>query len=190
LSEQTRSDELDDLYDALSNSRRRAVLHYLKQRDEESAVDISELSRVLVAWEQNVTREQVAYDDRHSVHTSLRQFHLPKMEESNLVEINPQGTAVELTTLADGLDIYVEPVTENDAPWSTYFVGLSVVSGFLLSIASVGVWPLATLSGLQISVVVVVTFVISSLAFAYDQRRHRIGAGDHPPIPDEGRPDG
>lgn len=190
MSGKTESDELDDLYDALSNSRRRAVLHYLKQRDEERAVDISELSRVLVAWEQNVAREQVAYDDRHSVHTSLRQFHLPKMEDSNLVNINPQGTEVELTALADGLDIYVEPVAENKVPWSTYFVGLSVISGFFMSIASVGVGPLAALSGLRISIVVVVAFVISSLVFAYDQRRHRIGAGEHPPLPDTGRSDG
>jgi len=121
----TESDELDELFDVLSNSRRRAVLHYLKQHTGDCPIGISELSRVLAAWEQDIPKEQVAYDDRHSVHTSLQQFHLPKMADSGLVSYNEQETEVGLTPLADGLDVYVETVSAEPSV-SVHLLGADV----------------------------------------------------------------
>ncbi|MBX0286115.1 DUF7344 domain-containing protein [Haloarcula salinisoli] len=182
LADGTRSDDLDDLFDVLSNGRRRAVLHYLKQHRQDCPIEISELSRVLVAWEEGIPRDQVGYDERHSVHTSLRQFHLPKMASSGLVRYNDQETEVELTPIANELDVYVETVGADTTPWSKYFVTLSLTIGAALVATSLGVVPFTVLSGLQWSIVTVVAFIVSSLAFAYDQRQHRLGEGEKPPL--------
>mgnify|MGYP000291177524 CR=1 FL=1 len=182
----TESDELDELFDVLSNSRRRAVLHYLKQHTGDCPIGISELSRVLAAWEQDIPKEQVAYDDRHSVHTSLQQFHLPKMADSGLVSYNEQETEVGLTPLADGLDVYVETVSAEKTPWSTYFVCLSAAVTATVIATWLGITPFTLLSGIEWSVLAGVTFLVSSITFAYDQHNHRLGTGERPPLLTDG----
>lgn len=178
----TESDELDDLFDVLSNRRRRAVLHYLKQHADDCPVSINELSRVLAAWEQGIPKDQVAYDDRHSIHTSLQQFHIPKMVNSGLVDYNSQETRVDLTPFADGLDIYVETVSEEKTPWSTYFVCLSSAVTAVVAATWFGLSPFTMLSGLEWALIIGVAFVVSSLVFAYDQHNQRLGTGEKPPL--------
>ncbi|MFC6974924.1 hypothetical protein ACFQL1_09905 [Halomicroarcula sp. GCM10025709] len=126
--------------------------------------------------------EQVSYNDRHSIHTSLRQFHLPKMEEGGLVELNDQGTCVTLTEAANQMDIYVETVSEEEVPWSTYFLSLSAVLGIGIAAATLGVQPLALLPAQEWLVVESIAFAVSSLVFWSSQQEDLLGAGNAPPL--------
>lgn len=175
------AEEIDKLFDIMSNSRRREVLHYLKQGDRTS-VEISEISRQLAAWECGIEPEQVSYNDRHSIHTSLRQFHLPKMEEGGLVELNDQGTCVTLTDTAGQMDIYVETVSEDEVRWSTYFLSLSVVLGFAIAAATLGIRPLALLPVREWLILESIAFVVSSLVFWSSQQEDLLGSDGAPPL--------
>lgn len=169
------------MFDVLSNRRRRYALHYLKRRAD-NRVPLAELSTRVAAWEQGADPEELTYQDRKSAHTSLSQFHLPKMREAGLVEFDQADGVVRLTDRGADIDVYLETVGEEDLPWHRYFLLLSVLAAGTVAAAGVGVPLLTELPGLLVAGLVVAAFLASSLAFLYDSRyRMRVGAGEDPP---------
>ena len=84
--------DANDVIDILSNERRRLLWRYLRQECPEG--DLSDASRQIAAWENGTTVEEVDYDERKSVYTSLHQFHCPKMEEAGLIEFDKRESVV------------------------------------------------------------------------------------------------
>jgi hypothetical protein len=169
------------VFAVLSNRRRRYALHHLKQRPD-GAVPLGDLSRRVAAWELGVDPEDLTYEDRKSVHTSLSQFHVPKMCDAGLVEFDAEHGIVELTDAGADLDVYLETVRGHEIPWYRYFLLLSVLSGALVVASAVGVPLLASVPGLAVAGLVVAAFLCSSLAFLYDSRyRMRVGNEGPPP---------
>jgi hypothetical protein len=72
----------DEFYDTLSNLRRRKALEYLKAGDS----DLSEVSEVVSAVEHGKTRRELSSQERKKVLISMHQFHLPKMDDYDVVE--------------------------------------------------------------------------------------------------------
>ena len=168
------------MFDVLSNRRRRYALHHLKRQA--GPVSLAELSRQVAAWEQGVDPEGLVYEDRKSVHTSLSQFHLPRMVEAGLVEFDPDEGAVRLTEAGVDVEVYLETVAGRELPWHRYFLLLSVLSvGVVLGVA-VGVPGIADLPPLALAGVIATAFLCSSLAFIYDSEyRMRVGSGGFAP---------
>ena len=172
----------DDVYEALSNRRRRYALHHLKQLDTEGPVDLSDISTQVAAWETGTDPETLGYDDRKNVHTSLYQFHAPKMDELGLVNYDRNRGTVELTEHGEDVDIYLEAVTGRQIPWATYFLLLSslmttVALAAWFDVAAVGVLPD---SGWTLFVAI--TFLVSSSSFAYNNWNvMRVGTEGPPP---------
>jgi len=171
----------DELFDVLSNERRRHALHYLKQHEGEK-VDLSELSTQVTAWEEQVSPDEICYDDRKSVHTALTQFHVPKMCDAGVVDFQAQRNTVSLTDEGDDLTLYLETVEGSDIPWSAYFVLLSAFAGSVVVGVVAGVPGLGGFGATEAAVFVVALFLCSSLAFAYDSR-YRMRMGDEGPPP-------
>lgn len=179
----TVSNQIDDsdVFEVLSNQRRRYALHYLMQRPDES-VEMGELSTQVAAWEHGVDPQTVTYDQRKSVHTSLYQYHAPKLDETGLVEYDSRGGVVELTDSAADLDLYLEAVRGREIPWASYFVLLSMFATAVVGATWLGAPPFAGLSGYVSAGVVVAAFLVSSLVFAYDSRTAmRFGSAGPPP---------
>lgn len=166
----------DDLFDVLSNHRRRYALHSLKQRD--GAVAVGDLAEEIAAWENDVSIAELTAADRKRVYTALQQFHLPKMATTGIVAFDSSGI-VTLTDAADSLDVYLDVVTDDDIPWSRYYLGLSVVSLVVVT----GVWlaPFTLFPGLVWAVLVAAMFLLSALAHTYYNRRMRLGTDGTPP---------
>lgn len=170
-----------DVFDVLSNRRRRYALHHLKQRSDQRA-SLAELSRRVTAWEQETDPAELTYEDRRSAHTSLSQFHLPKMHEAGLVEFDPEERVVSLTDTGADVEVYLETVGGNELPWYRYFLLLSVLSAAVVVAAATGVPFLAGVSGMVLAELVAAAFLCSSLAFLYDSRyRMRLGREGRPP---------
>ncbi len=90
-----RERELDNVFSALSNHRRRYVLSDLVRHFH--PVPVHDLVARLAAWE----RGESTTDETHRlVHADLEENHLPAMAEAGLVEYSPTGALV-LTT--DGM---------------------------------------------------------------------------------------
>lgn len=173
----------NDVFDVLSNRRRRYALHHLKRHA--GAVSLAALSQQVAAWEQGVAPEGLVYEDRKSVHTSLSQFHLPRMAEAGLVEFDPDEGVVRLTEAGADVEVYLETVAGKELPWHRYFLLLSVLSVGVVLGTTVGVPGLAGVPPLALAGVIAAAFLCSSLAFLYDSEyRMRVGSGGFAPESD------
>lgn len=82
---------LDVILNSLGQPRRRFILYYLQ--DHEIAT-VEELSRQIVAHEQNVTPDVVADADRDRIASQLIHSHLPNLADATFIEYDPRSRTV------------------------------------------------------------------------------------------------
>ena len=172
--------DYDDRFDLLSNHRRRYALHYLKTNG--GSADLSDLAEQLAAWENDIKRENITYDQRKRVYTSLQQVHLPQMDDWGVITFDDREGTATLMEVAEELDIYFEVVAGRDIPWSAFYLLLVVVNAGILALGATGVGPLAAVPDIGWAVFVLTTFLVVSLAHLYVTRtKMRLGEPDRPP---------
>ncbi len=164
----------DEVFTVLSNQRRRWVIHYLKQQNERT-VQLRALVDALSAWEYERPVEELSWKKRKRIYTALRQSHLPKLDDANIITYDRSRGTVELTEGADEVQMYLEYVPANDIPWSQYYLGLVGVGVLLIGLSWSAVYPFAGLSGAALSALLVVMFGVSALVHHYHSRRSRLG---------------
>ena len=170
----------DDVFGLLSNHRRRFALHHLKQNGEHA--DLGELAERVAAWENGTAVEEVSSAERKRVYTSLQQFHLPKLDDKQVVEFDERAGEVELTEHADDLDVYLEVIESDDVPWSQYYLGLTAVNAILVAGAVVDLSPLTLVPDIGWAVFVLTTFALSAaLHTYYGLSEMRLGESGDPP---------
>ena len=165
----------DDVFDILSNPRRRCIIHYLKCHDDRR-VDLRELVEHVAAWENDTTVEQLGTDERKRVYTALRQSHLDRMADVGIIEYDSDRGHVELTEDAREVELYLERVPERDIPWSEYYLGLSGVGGALVAATWMGAFPFAELGGLALAAILITVFAVSAVVHTYRSAKNRIGS--------------
>jgi hypothetical protein len=170
----------DDCFELLSNHRRRFTLHYLRQAD--NGTELGELAEQVAAWENEIALEDISYDQRKRVYTSLQQVHLPRMDDMGVVEFDDREGRVTIGPAADELQIYMEVVGGREIPWSSFYLGLGAVNLVLIGLVAAGVPGFALLSGLEAAVFVVTTFLVAAAAHLYVTRTEmRLGSAGDPP---------
>lgn len=102
-----RAISLDELFDILSNSRRRHVVELLDEHG--GSAEFRELTDAVARRETGVP---VSYDERKRVYVSLRQSHLPRLADAGVVEYDPDRGTVRATPLFDTVVRPLEAVTE------------------------------------------------------------------------------
>lgn len=171
----------DELFEVLGNRRRQYVLASLKH-SENGEIDFSELVTRVAALENEVPLDHVESDDRKSVYVGLRQTHLPKMDDYNLVEYDRDRGTVEIDDAAEKAQMYLEYVPENDIPWAHHYLGLSTILGVITALTWQGVFPFGNLDGMAIAVISVAVFGASAVVHSVHTRRNRLdrtsGAGE------------
>lgn len=172
----------DELFEILSNRRRRHILHELMRS--EGALDIGTLSQEIAACEDGLEPHEVSSSDRKRVYTALHQSHLPKLDKAGVIDFDRDRGTIEPTPALDDVEIYMDIVRGRDLPWSDYYLSLTAIGGLLLVAVSFGIGPLAALSLQTWGVFIVVTFGVSAVAHRYYARRNRLGIADEPPIAD------
>jgi len=170
----------DETFDLLSNHRRRYTLHYLKSNGEHA--EIGQLSDYVAAWENDIPPNEVSYDQRKRVYTSLQQVHLPRMDKMGVVNFDDREGVIELTPAAQELDIYLEIVDKRDVPWSVLYLTLAAINGVVLTAAALGLPGLTAVPGLGWALFTVTTFVVVSVAHLYISRQEmKLGGTEKPP---------
>jgi hypothetical protein len=167
-----------DVFEVLSNERRRCVLHYLKQQ-EDRRVELRELVDHVAAWENDTTLENLDSEARKRVYTALRQNHLPKLDDADIIEYEHMRGEVELTDHVREVELYLEYVPHDDIPWSEYYLGLSAVSAALIVVTWLGVYPFSGLSGLGLAALLVTLYTVSAVVHTYEASKNRIGAEEY-----------
>ena len=169
----------EEIFELLSNRRRRFVIHALKRAGK--PLGVSELSTRVTAWERGVDPEDVQYEDRRNVYSTLQRTHLPKLEEKNVVTVHDEENLVEPTDELEELDIYVEVLRSREIPWSLYYVGLAGLAVVLTAAVATGTPGFARFEALDVGVFTATAFGLSSAAHYAIGRRARLGNAEKPP---------
>lgn len=167
----------DTLFETLSNQRRRYTLHHLEQSG--GTADLGSLSEQVAAWENDKSLDAVSASERKNVYTSLQQFHLPKLDDIDLVEFDDRQGVVGLGPAAGELDLYLEVVESGSVPWSVYYAGIAGIQGLALAAAQLGILSLSTV---ELGTLFVTMLAVSAIAHTYYTKREmRLGACEEPP---------
>ncbi|MFO7928016.1 MAG: DUF7344 domain-containing protein [Halobacteriota archaeon] len=168
----------DDLFDVLSNRRRRYAIHLIER--EGGAVDIGTLAEQIAAWENGIESHGVSCAQRKRVYTALQQIHLPQMADAGVITFDDRSGVVEPTIAMEAMDIYVDLVDGRDVPWSGYYLGLSFIGLAVMTAAWMGVWPLSTLPDIAWGIFMFVTVAVFAVAHHSHMTRQRLGRTEKP----------
>jgi len=166
-----------EIFDLLSNQRRRYAIHYCKREDE--PVTLGDLAEHVAAWELDKTVEEVTSAERKRVYTSLQQSHLPTLERAGIIEFDDR--TIELTDEAAELDVYLDIVPGDSIPWGVYYLGLTVVGSVVMGGLWLEVIPTETIPELGWATLVFALFAISAVVHVVQNRRMRLGEMERPP---------
>lgn len=166
---------LEEVFDLLSNKRRRGVFHYLKETDSDQ-VTVDELVEAVVAWESSPTPNEITESQRASVYSSLVQTHLPRMVEASVIEYDSDEGTIASTDRTHEVELYLEHSPRRDIPWAEFYVGFSAVAAALVAVVWVGIPPFDGLTGLTVASLIVLILVVSSVIHLYQTRRSRLGS--------------
>jgi hypothetical protein len=150
----------DEIFHLLQNQRRRLVLRYITEHD---AVEMRAVAEHVAAWENDTTVERLTSDARQRVYIALYQSHLPKLDESGVIEYDRNRGTIEPCAPLRQLEPYLSAATdeaddEDDedttGQWNDYYLGLALLSVFsVLGVAlyfpggSPGFWLSAIIAG-------------------------------------------
>ena len=129
----------DEVFEVLGNGRRRNVIRALRQADD--AVELGELAERIAAQENDISVEEVSYQQRKRVYTALQQSHLPKMDEAGALDYDSDRGVIEAADELSQFDLYLEVVPRSGLPWSGVYLGLAIVCVGLAIASWAGLFP-------------------------------------------------
>lgn len=166
-----------EIFDLLSNNRRRYAIHYCKRED--GPVTLGDLAEHVAAWELDKEVEEITSAERKRVYTSLQQTHLPTLEQADVIEFDDR--TIELTEEAAELDVYLDVVPADSVPWGVYYLGLSAVGAVVMGGLWLEVVPTETVPELGWATLVFALFAVSAVVHVVQTRRMRLGEMEQPP---------
>lgn len=158
----------DQVFDLLSNSRRRFVLHYLKEAD--GPVRLSELAAEIAAIENEVSVDELTSQERKRTYVSLYQTHIPKLQDAGAVSYDAETGMVELASGAGEIGEYFQQQQES-RPWQYYY--LLLAGGGLLLYVVAGIVGVSTGVQFLLGAAVLVTFGAVATAHYLSMQRRR-----------------
>lgn len=169
-----------DIYELLSNKRRRYVVHYLKQRPKET-VAVNDVTEQVAAWENDKPVEQLNAQERKRVHISLYQSHLPKLDEEGVIEYDEDADRVSVSESLGNIEVYLEVVSKRNIPWSQFYLGLALVFGALAVVVQQGIGVLEQDQLFGITVAMAAILAVSAIVQQFSQSRMQLGDDGPPP---------
>ncbi|MFO7928019.1 MAG: DUF7344 domain-containing protein [Halobacteriota archaeon] len=160
----------EQIFEILSNERRRLVLRYLREHPTDEPIDFRSLVDQVAAWENDTAPDLVDSSDRKCVYTALRQTHLPKLDKLGVVEFDSQRGSVELSEDIDDVLLYMTYVPERERFWSRLYLVLAGLCAAVAILFWVGIGPFGSLSGIAVAIGIAAAFGIASIAQLYQSQ--------------------
>lgn len=160
-----KSSLIDELFDVLSNRRRRHVVYYLKHTTQ--PVEIGTLATQIAAWETDQPMAEVTRAERKRVYTSLQQVHLPKMDDVGIIRFEKPSSLIEPTPLLADVDLDSGSPNGSERPWYRYYALLSLASIGAVGTAVANIWPTQLVPTTALFGTVVSLFVILTCIHTY-----------------------
>lgn len=89
----------DELFDVLSNARRRFVIACLREHGAPMA--LADVAAELATWESTTPSAQIPEDRVTSRYIALHHVHVPKMADTGVIEYDRDSNTVALTDIGD-----------------------------------------------------------------------------------------
>lgn len=165
----------DEIFHVLQNERRRLVLRYLDECDDD-VVRMGDMAEQVSAWEHDTTVQALTSTQRQRVYIPLYQNHLTKLDDLEIIEYNQSRGLVERGPRVGQLQAYLEPFgdgtdTDDDAedageqfPWAVPYLGVSALGAGLLTARAWGWSLLATAPDFAVGAVILLLFSALSAA--------------------------
>jgi len=164
----------DDVFDILSNHRRRMVLYFLRQNGD--SVTVNDLAEQIAARENEVPIEELTSQRRKRVYVSLYQTHLPKMADMNLIEYDSDEGMVQQTDRTWSVDQFLTTNDQAPYPWLFHYAVLAILSAGLMISSLTNVPVLGDIPIILVSFSTLFVFVVSGSIqyWVYRQRQAEI----------------
>lgn len=166
----------EELFEALSNARRRCALYYLQQQD--GPVQLGEIVDYVAAWQYDQPVSQLDSQDRMCVYSALHQAHLPKLDDAGFIDYDSEQGLIDTNDRAEYARLYLEYDPGNDIPWSGLYLGLAGIGGLLASLHAVGVYPFGGVSATLLLGMMLAFFGLASLGHVAHEWRNRRAAAE------------
>lgn len=166
----------DEIFELLSNKRRRFTIHYCKRQDEPAT--LSELAEHGAAWELDKPVQEITSSERKRVYTALQQTHLPTLERAGMIDFD--GHTVSLTDEAADLEVYLDIVPGDSIPWGPYYLGLAVLALAVFGGIWTGLVPTEPISAPVIGAFFAVVLGVSALIHSWTGRGRRLEMLERP----------
>jgi len=121
----------DEIFETVSNRRRRDVLRYLDDCDGE--VRLGDLAEQIAAWENDKEVRLITSSERKRVYVALYQCHLPSMGAKGAIDYNKSRGLIEKGEHYEQFNKYVGLDGESESESAEYHLALSIAT--LLGVA-------------------------------------------------------
>ncbi|WP_313696262.1 DUF7344 domain-containing protein [Halorarum halobium] len=152
----------NEVYDLLSNPRRRFVISYLREHGR--PIELTALAREVAAWENQVPAEELTDQQEKRVYVSLYQTHIPKLRNAGIVDYDPDSGEIELTGTVGQLERYLPEEEREEPPWQALYIGTAAVGGLFYLLTVVDAPLFAGVPDAVAGVVVVGAFLAVTVA--------------------------
>ncbi len=142
---------LDVVFGILKNERRRLVLQYMAETDDQTS--LSDLAEHIASIENDKAAHELDSQERKRVYVGLYQCHLPRMHDSGAIDFDKNRGTVKPGANIDQFYEYLDQPEPDQTPWSRDYLGhagvstVLVVSALFLFEAIVTVLFAASLAG-------------------------------------------
>lgn len=159
--QETQADDLpeSEIHHVLSNERRRMVIEIL---EEDGSIGLRELSEQIAS--QETGESPPPRDARRSVYVSLKQTHIPKLEELKIISYDEDAKEVNQEEHASDVAVYMEVVPKYGLAWSEFYFALGLLGLLSTLAAGQGIPPFATVG---VAGVAALSLVVIMLAASY-----------------------
>ncbi len=171
----------DDVFDILSNGRRRRTLHYLMQRGRDNPPTLRDLSRQVAAWENDTSPAEVTADERRRVYIALHQTHLPRMDDAGVVEYESTDDEVVLSAEGEDLHVYLDVVRGDEIPWSEFYLGLGAFASTVVAAVWAGAYPFRLVPDVGWAAAIAILFTVVGAIHTYYAHQRQLGVDGAPP---------
>jgi hypothetical protein len=155
----------DDLFHLLQNERRRRAVEFLL--DQEDGVDMGDIAEHIAALENDVTVAELSSAQRKRVYVGLYQCHLPKLDESGVIDYDKDRGTVSRTDLTDRLAPYLLVEEDGDAVSPFADVRYPAAATGLAAVLTAAAWgSVLPASGIVLPTVLTLAFAVATLATA------------------------
>ncbi len=154
----------DTVFDLLSSSRRRFIVHRLKAGSGE--IDLQTLAAELAAKEAKIDQEELNAQQRKRTYVSLYQTHIPKLAEADVVRYDAEAGVVREGPTLEAVAAYFE-TTDQHRRWEPVYIGISIggLAGILIA-AGLGSLVVATVIG---AIVMIAVGALSVVEYRQEQ---------------------